>query len=193
MTPRGNSLLWGRTEYSIAFDSVASEVDGGARTFHFSDRMTLAATSVVYDREHFDIAIGPQITALLRNDSGARIGATAIARSDLGLNSFGASLAWTGATSPTDTNPAGVWDFTAGYGRRLAPAGLAGHFTAHATTQLERSTGFEPNLSVFAGIECQITPRFALDVSAQRFGLTGGFPDRQIMLSLTIALGPSRP
>jgi hypothetical protein len=31
-TPMGTSLLWGRTEYSIAFDSISSAVDLGSRT-----------------------------------------------------------------------------------------------------------------------------------------------------------------
>ncbi len=101
-------------------------------------------------------------------------------------------MGWSGATSATDTNPAGVWDFVAGYGRQLASDGVAGRFTLHATTQLERSTGFEPNLAVFAGVEYQFNPRFALDFSANRFGLSGGNPDRQLMVSLTVTLGRIR-
>jgi hypothetical protein len=188
-TPGGNSFFWGRTEYSVTFDSIASEVNDGSRAFHFSDRVMFAATAVVFDSEHLDVALAPQVTALLRNDSGFRIGATTIARYNKGLNDLGAYLGWSGATSATDTNPAGVWDFAAGYGRQLASSGLPSQFTLHATTQLERSTGFESNLAVFAGVEYQITPRFALDLSANRFGLTGGNPDRQLMLSLTITLG----
>src|SRR5262245_3239854 len=67
-TPAGNSLLWGRTEYSVAFDSISSVVDAGPRTIQFSDRISLTATSVVFDSTHFDIAIAPQATAFLRDE-----------------------------------------------------------------------------------------------------------------------------
>src|SRR5256885_476111 len=64
-TPEGNSLYWGRTEYSVAFDSISSITDTGPRTTQFSDRLTFAATSVLYDSEHFDVAFAPQATAFL--------------------------------------------------------------------------------------------------------------------------------
>src|SRR5215510_13529883 len=91
-TPAGNSLLWGRTEYSVAFDSISSVVDAGPRTIQFSDRISLTATSVVCDSTHFDIAIAPQATVFLRDESGGRYGATVIAREDIGLNSMGATV-----------------------------------------------------------------------------------------------------
>src|SRR5262245_17625806 len=65
-TPSGNSLLWGRTEYSVAFDSISSAVDLGTRTTQFSDRISVAATSVVFDSPHFDIAIAPPSRCLRR-------------------------------------------------------------------------------------------------------------------------------
>lgn len=188
-TPPGSSFFIGRTEYSVAFDSVASETFQAGRTTHFSDRLTFAATSVVYDSEHFDIAAGPQVTAFLRNESGARIGGTAIARYGKGLNDLGASVSWSGATSASDTNPAGAWDFAAGYGRQLGARGIASRFTLHATAVLDRPTGFESNLAVFAGVEYEISQRISFDVTAQRFGLTGGDPDRQLLAGVTITLG----
>jgi hypothetical protein len=191
-TPAGNSLVWGRTEYSVAFDSVASAVNAGARSTRFSDHLTFAATAVVLDSPHFDIAIAPQVTAFLRNESGARLGATAIARFDGGGNSIGATLGWTAATSATDTNPVGVWDFGAGFGRHLARSGFFNRLTPHVNAVLERSTGFERTLAVFGGVEYQVGKRVAIDASAQRYGLTGGAPDRQFLLGLTINLGKGR-
>jgi len=52
----------------------------------------------------------------------------------------------------------------------------------------ERSTGLEGTFSTFAGVECQITPRVAFDVTGQRLGLTEG-ADRQILVGMTINLG----
>lgn len=191
-TPEGNSLLAGRTEYSIAFDSIDSAVNAGGRTTQFSDRLTLAATSVVFDSKHFDLAVAPQVTTLLRNDSGMRAGATLIGRVDAGGNSFGISGAWSGATSTSSTNPAGIWDLGIGYGRHLAATGFAARITPHVNATLEKATGFERTLSVFAGIEYQCTAKTALDLTAQRYNLAGGIPDRQLLLGITVNLGKIR-
>src|SRR6266853_445280 len=50
-TPEGKSILWGRTEYSVAFDSVDSALLAGERSTQFSDRLTFTATSVLKDGE----------------------------------------------------------------------------------------------------------------------------------------------
>jgi hypothetical protein len=187
-TPAGSSVLWGRTEYSIAFDSISSAVDLGTRSTQFSDRITLTGTSVVFDSTHFDIAVAPQATFLLRDASGMRLGATAIAREDIGLNSMGATVGWNGATSSSASNPAGTWDFGGGFGRHLASTGLLGRFTPHVNLVWERSTGFAGSLSTFGGVEYQVTPRVAFDASGQRIGLTSG-ADRQVLFGMTINLG----
>lgn len=188
-TPSGRSVLWGRTEYSVAFDSIDSVPQGGERVTQFSDRVTVSGNAVLRDGDKLDIAIAPQATFFLRGESGARAGATAIMRYDTGRNSMGATLSWSGATSPSPNNPAGSWDFGAGFGRRLAAAGAWGHLTPHANAVYERATGFAPTVAVFAGIEYQITERVAVDFSAQRFGLRGGNADRQVVVGLTVNLG----
>ena len=189
-TPAGNSFFVGRTEYSVAFDSVASSLDTGFRTTQFSDRVSLTATSILLDTTHFDVAIAPQATFFLRDASGARYGATVVAREDIGLNSMGATVGWTVATTSSSTNPAGTWDFGVGYGRHIASKGVLNHFTPHVNAVWERSTGFDRVTSVFAGMEYQITERVAFDVTGQRVGLTGP-ADRQVQAGMTINLGKS--
>jgi hypothetical protein len=188
-TPMGKSILWGRTEYSAAFDSLDSVPEAGQRNTQFSDRVTLAANAVLRDGEKLDIAIQPAATFFLRGESGARLGATAIARYDVGRNSMGATMSWTAATSPSLNNPAGTWDFGGGFGRRLAASGAWGHLTPHVNAVYERSTGVERTWAGFAGIEYQVTERIAVDFSGQRFGLAGGNPDRQLVVGLTMNFG----
>jgi hypothetical protein len=148
----------------------------------------LAATSILFDSTHFDVAIAPQATAFLRDGSGARLGATVIAREDIGGSSMGLTIGWTGATASSTSNPSGTWDVGGGFGRPLAAKGALARFTPHVNAMWERSTGFEHSLSAFAGVEYQITPRIAVDASGQRIGLTSG-ADRQILLGMTINLG----
>jgi len=188
-TPTGKSILWGRTEYSAAFDSIDSVAQAGQRSTQFSDRVTFAANAVLRDGEKLDIAIQPAATFFLRGEAGARLGATAIARYDVGRNSMGATMSWTAATSPSPNNRAGTWDFGAGFGRRLAASGAWGHLTPHVNAVYERSTGVERTWAGFAGIEYQITERVAVDFTGQRFGLAGGNPDRQLVVGLTMNFG----
>lgn len=186
-TPQGDSLYRGRTEYSVAFDSVSSAISADGRATQFSDRLTFAAASVLFDSEHFDVALAPQATAFLRDESGARLGGTAIARFDGAGNSLGLTLGWSGATAASNTNPAGVWDLGLGYGRKLP--GRWKRFTPHADTVLERATGFDRTVAVFGGVEFEITDRAAVDAVWQRYGLSGGEADSQFLLSFTFNLG----
>jgi len=188
-TPEGKSILWGRTEYSAAFDSVDSALLGGERSTQFSDRLTFTATAVLKDGDKWDIALAPQATFFLRGESGARLGGTLITRWDVRRNSIGATAAWRAATSSSSNNPAGTFDFGAGIGRRLAAGGVLGHFTPHVNAVVERSTGFERITSVFGGVEYQITERVAVDATVQRLGWYGGEPDRQFVIGTTINLG----
>ena len=80
--------------------------DSAAR--YFSDRVNFAANAVLKEWRELDIAIQPAATFFLRGESGARLGATAIVRYDVGRNSMGAALGWTAATAPSPTNPAGA-------------------------------------------------------------------------------------
>ena len=53
----------------------------------------------------------------------------------------------------------------------------------------EKPTGHSPALSVFEGVEYQMTPRFAFDLSAQHFTVTGGVTDRQILFGIAVTFG----
>ena len=188
-TPEGPHVWWGRTEFSANFDSVASTTPVEQRVTHFSDRVNFAATCVVHDGAKLDIAIAPQTTVLLRDDQGTRTGATLIARYDVGRSSAGVTFTWTGASAPSATNPSGTFDLGAGYGYRLKPAGALGHLTAHANWLWERSTGIARQISVFEGVEYQITEKVAVDFSAQHLAAWGGTTDHQIVVALNYNTG----
>ena len=178
-TPEGPSIFWGRTEFSASFDSL--NYDGTVR--HFGDRASFAATTVLVDGKHLDIAIAPMASFLLRGDSGVRAGATAIARYDAGRHSGGVTLSWTGATSPSATNPAGTFDLGFGYGYNL------GKITPHANWVWERSTGISRQISIFEGVEWQVNDPLAIDFSVQHVSLWGGARDTQYVVGVTVNTG----
>ncbi|MBZ5579281.1 MAG: hypothetical protein LAP40_22190 [Acidobacteriia bacterium] len=188
-TPQGHRIIWGRTEYSLAFDSVSVADLGGGRITQFSQSLTATATSVLHDGEKLDIAIAPQAVFFLRGEQGARLGAIAIARYDTGRHSMGVTVSWSAATHISASNPAGTLDVGLGYGRRLAAGGLLGKFTPHCNAVWERSTGLDRVVSVFEGVEYQMTERLAFDLSGQHFGINGNTPDHQIAFGITLNVG----
>jgi hypothetical protein len=186
-TPEGPHAWWGRTEFSASFDSLSYN-----QVNHFGDRVSLAATCVVHDGDKLDFAIAPQATYLLRGDSGMRAGATAIARYDVGRSSAGVTVTWTGATNPSPTNPAGTFDIGAGYGFRLKPSGALGHLTPHMNWLYEKSTGNGHQVSLFEGMEYQVTEPFAIDFAVQHISLWGNQPDTQFVVGITASTGRLR-
>lgn len=184
-TPEGRHIWWGRTEFSAGFDSLSSTASPLERITHFGDRATFAATCVVRDGDKFDLAIAPQVSVLLRGDTGARVGATAIARYDSGRSSTGVTFGWSAATAASDTNPAGTFDAGVGYGYQLHGPGIVEHLTPHANWLYEKSTGVRRQISLFEGVEYQIVDALAIDFSAQQLSLWGGQPDRQFVAGLT--------
>jgi hypothetical protein len=186
-TPEGSHAWWGRTEFMASFDSLSyNEVN------HFGDRISGTATCVVHDGEKLDIAIAPQATYLLRGDSGMRAGLTAIARYDVGRSSAGVTFTWTGASNPSNTNPAGTFDIGTGYGFRLKPSGALGHLTPHMNWLYEKSTGNGHQISLFEGMEYQVTDPFAIDFAVQHISLWGNQPDTQFVVGLTVSTGRLR-
>jgi hypothetical protein len=188
-TPEGPYVFWGRTEFSASFDSLSSAVQFDDRATQFSDRVTLAANCVIHDGKELDIAIAPQTSFFLRGESGLRVGATALARYDHGRNSAGVTVTWTTATAASPTNPAGTFDIGLGYGRRLMATGPLSHLTPHVNWLYERSTGIGPQISLFEGMEYQITENVAVDFSAQHFSVWGGQVDHQVVIGLTVNTG----
>ncbi len=188
-TPAGSRIIWGRTEYSVAFDSMSIADVGASRITQFSQSITLAATSVLHDGEKLDIAIAPQAAFFLRGEEGARLGAIAIARYDSGRNSLGATAGWSAATHNSSSNPSGTWDMGVGYGRRLAASGTVGKFTPHVNALWERSTGEDRIVSLFEGVEFQMTERLAFDLGGQHFGVNGSAADHQVTFGITLNVG----
>lgn len=176
--PAGDNPLWRRTEFSGHLETVSS--DGWA------DRITLTAARILHDDEKLSVAVAPQGTFFFRNERGTRLGAVVFGRYDLGPHSFGGSLAWTGGTVPSPTNPAGSWETGGGYARRWARLVLFGN------TLYDRSTGESGSLSVFEGGSWDLTEHWELDVVGQHFNVRGGEVDHRLYLGLTINLGRPR-
>jgi hypothetical protein len=53
----------------------------------------------------------------------------------------------------------------------------------------EKSTGVQRFVSIFEGVEYQITEKFAVDFSGQHFSVVGGAVDHQLVIGITANLG----
>jgi hypothetical protein len=192
LTPGTGTGFWGRTELSASFDSMYSASLNNQRSTQFSDHVTVASTSVIYAGQQWNVAIAPVATFYWRDEKGARLGAVAIARYDSGLNTAGVSVSWTGATSPSPTNPAGTLDLVGGYGRKLANAGAMSHLTPYGNVVYERSSGGFHGLSLVEGLEYQVNGKIAVEMATQQLNLYGSSLDYQFILGLTVNFGPPK-
>src|SRR5262245_24500656 len=192
LTPSASSGFWGQTELSLNFDSVVTSSQDGSRSTAFSDHLTFVATTVISGNEKWNFAVAPIASFFRQGDRGARLGAATIGRYDWGANSGGVSLAWTGATSSSPSNPAGTFDLGGGYGRKLATVGILSRMTPYANVVFEKSTGGFHGLSAFLGLEYQLNNKLALDASGQRLSLYGGGIDYQFAVGVTANLGLTR-
>ncbi|MFN7921355.1 MAG: hypothetical protein U0Q16_14735 [Bryobacteraceae bacterium] len=175
--PDGGHLLWGRTEYSVNFDSYDSFTTDGHRVTHGSDHISMLATTDLPGK--LGLAIAPQFGYLPRGAGGFRYGATLLGQWKQGRNTYGSSLTWAGATSPGDNNPSGLWDAAVGYGR------VFGKFTAHLNLTAERPTGGPAYGIALTGLEWRVSKRVALDFSAQQVGIGNGKVDHQGLVNFS--------
>lgn len=179
-TPPGDGWFWGKTEFSVAADALTSDVSDGHRVTQTSDNITLNLTTEWDPPGNFALAAGPQVTTYARDQTRMRAGGIGIGRFGWGNgNNAGFAASWTGATSPSASNPATTLDLGAGYGRDFGCLTLFGNYT------WERSTKSDPLHIFSAGFEWEIYSRFSIDISAQQ---SPGQHGPQILVGVAIGL-----
>ena len=67
-----------------------------------------------------------------------------------------------------------------------------GHLTPHMNWLYEKSTGNSRQISLFEGMEYQVTDPFAIDFAVQHISLWGNQPDTQFVVGLTVNTGHLR-
>jgi hypothetical protein len=67
----------------------------------------------------------------------------------------------------------------------LKPSGPLAHLTPHFNTVYEKATGVERQVSLFEGMEYQVTDPFSIDFSVQHIGVWGGQRDTQVVVGIT--------
>ena len=188
-TPEGKHILWGRTEYSIAFDSLSVADIGGGPLVEFSRSLTMTATAVVHDGKWLDIAVAPQAIVYLRDESGTRLGAVAIARCDVGRNSIGGTFSWSGATHSFADEPGRHHR----RGIRIRPPILGLGRGEQVQSAHQRPVGEVHRTDADSGgVRRGGIPgheRLAFDLSGQQFGYGGGIVDHQVVFGLTLNFG----
>ena len=176
--PGGDDLLIGKTEYSVGFDYA-----------HTGNDITANANSLLYDGEHWNVTLGPNVTFLRQSGSGLRAGATLVTRYDYGPASLGVTATWSKATRPDANTPADYAAFGAGGGIRLAKEGRLSHFTLNANALSEHASSSAPIYSAFEGIEWEITSHVSANLTVQQIDIRGPNRDNQLFLGFTINFG----
>jgi hypothetical protein len=167
-----------RIEYSVGFDSA-----------HPGNDVTVAANTLLYDGEHWNFALGPNVTFVRHEGDGLRAGATFIARYGRGLASAGGTLSWSKATHPNNKIPSNYTSCGFGGGVRLAKEGRLSNWTVNGNITNEHASSTRPVTSLFEGLEWQVTPRLSLNFVVQQLDLRGPYRDNQSLVGLTLNVG----
>lgn len=170
-----------KIEYSVGFDYA-----------HPGNDVTVAANSLLHDGEHWNVALGPNVTFVRRDGDGLRAGATFITRYDRGLASVGVTASWSKATRPSVNNPADYVAAGFGGGIRLAKEGRLSHWTLNGNILNERASATHPATSLYEGLEWEAAPRLSLNFVVQQLDLRGPNRDNQALVGLTLNLGHVR-
>lgn len=192
VTPGKESGFWARTELSASFNAVAGQDVDSSYVVQSTDHLTFAATTVVGGLGPIQIAVAPTVTFWLRGDTGSRIGAAVYAKAEGDRHQGGLVMNWSGATTPSPTNPAGTFDASGAYGFRLGRQGLLGKLTAHTSLLGERSTGYPWFMNLSEGLEYDVNEELSFDLSGQQLNLRTGSIENQIILGVTWNLGRFR-
>ncbi len=177
-TAAGDSLLLGKTEYSVGFDY-----------WHGSNDVTLAANSLLLDGERWNVSVGPTVTIVRQDGSGLRAGGTVVTRYDRGLGSVGATATWSKATRPGAGTPADLAAFGLGGGVRLGSAGWRGKLTLNGNVLSEHASATPGGWSTFEGLEWELTGRVSANAVVQQVDWGGANRDNQFFVGVTVNFG----
>lgn len=176
-------------EFSVGFDSISSLEMGSNRDTRFGDRVGFAVRRALYQGDSFSFGIAPQAVFFLRDEEGARLGASAIAVYSFGLNSLVANLVWSAATDSSENNPARQTSVIAGYSRTLGSGPQASRVAAFFEYLQEFPTDQPSRVSLIQGISYRLRPDLVLDFAVQQNGLAATPFDFAVATGLTYNLG----
>lgn len=188
-TPEGSNIFWGRTEFSVSADVVSSPVTDDNRVTHSSDHATFTATTLALDGENWNFAFAPLVTLELRGDTGVRAGGSGIVRYDKGLGSAGLTTTWTAASTPSATNPAGQWDVTGGYGRKIRVHGIGEHLSLYGNGLYEKATGVNKVFALQEGMEYEFTDSISWVITGQHARIDRSVYNHSIVTGITVNFG----
>ncbi|MBI3684713.1 MAG: hypothetical protein HY235_30455 [Acidobacteria bacterium] len=191
-TPGVSHPFWHRTELSVDMDSVSSLPGDLHWVTQFSDHVGVAVTHLLHQGNRLSLYVAPQVAFLTRGNEGIRCGATGIANLDLGPYSLAGNMTWTGATSPSEANPAGDLQFGGGLVRRFGGTKENPHWTLFINGLRENPTIGPSTSSLFEGASYQVRRSWAIDFSVRHVNLSGGPTDHQVLGGVTVNLGRPR-
>ena len=176
-------------EFSVGFDSISRVDMGSDRDTRFGDRIGFAIRRTLYESGGFSFGVAPQAVLFLRDEEGARLGASAIAVYSFGPNSLVANLVWSVATDASENNPSRQSSVIAGYSRTLGSGPRSSRAAAFAQYLQEFPTGQPSQVSLIQGISYRLRPDLVLDFSVQQNGLAATPFDLIFATGLTYNLG----
>ncbi|MFY9224162.1 MAG: hypothetical protein WAQ98_15940 [Blastocatellia bacterium] len=188
-TPPATKGLFHKTEFSVSFDTIAGIESNNKRTTKTGNLISFAIRRPVFEIKNFSIAFAPQASFFLRDQKGARLGATVFTAYAFGLNSVVTNLTFSNATSSSASNPAQKYDLAIDVGRTLGNSGAKSKTSIFTGILIEKAKKQDSIVSLLQGINYRVKPNLVLDLSLRQVGFRTGNIDYQLLTGLTVNFG----
>ena len=188
-TPDAPQSVMSGMEFSVGFDSISSVEIGSNRDTRFGDRIGFAIRRALYESGGFSFGVAPQAVFFLRDEAGARLGASAIAVYSFEPNSLVTNVVWSAATDASENNPSRQTSVIAGYSRTLGSGPRSSRAAAFAEYLQEFPTGQPSRVSLLQGISYRLRADLVLDFAVEQNGLAATPFDLVFATGLTYNLG----
>lgn len=192
-TPDVANRFFRTGEFSASFDAVTVHSAQGRSHTRFGDRIVMRWRRPFFSRGGFSAAVAPHVTALLRDASGARFGATGILAYSAGRSAAVFNAAIGRATSASPGNPSKSGALLADFVHTIADSGAWSKVSVFAGVQSEHATGSRNVVSLGQGVSWRVRPNLVFDAALRETRLNLPQNDIQILFGLTLNLGRLLP
>lgn len=190
--PEVSRGLLHRMEFSAGFRGVSSVSFAGGRITRFGESVAFVVRRPVFERTGFSFALAPRALFFTRDESGARLGLTAIAVYSSGHNGLVANYTWSGATRSSPNNAAGEHEIASDFSRTLGHSGVPGRLAVFGGVFWARPTGRDSIVALGQGISFRVRPNWVLDLAVREEGLGSGPRGYRILAGFTVNPGRIR-
>jgi len=133
--------------------------------------LSFAIRRPIFEVKNFSVAFAPQASFFLRDEKGARLGATVFTAYSFGLNAVVTNFTFSNATSSSASNPAQKYELAIDVSRTLGNSGARSKTGIFSGILIEKARKQDSVVSLLQGINYRVKPNLVLDIAFRQVGL----------------------